>query len=70
MEATEAQKQLHIDNQGDVYIRNRAMRRKKLPTDDKFTQSTHSINKKRNKNVKRKNQLKRKLARIRKMIVS
>lgn len=49
----------------DIVI-NREMRRQKPPTDNTKTKATHSIKKQRNKNVKKRLQHQRKLARARK----
>lgn len=57
---------LHFDNDGNVYSRNRAARRNRPPTDNWYTKATHSIKKKRNKNVKTDQQRKREIAGARK----
>lgn len=45
----EARKSLSLDNDGNVVFKNRAYRRKKQPTDNWYTKSTHQIQKKRDK---------------------
>ena len=44
---------LTLGNDGDVYVRNRAARRKRPVVDRNFTKSTHKDKKLRSKNAKR-----------------
>ena len=54
---------LTLGNDGDVYVRNRAARRKRPIVDRNFTKSTHKDKKLRSKNAKRINYRKRAAAR-------
>lgn len=55
-----------FDNEGNIRIDNRAARRRKPPTDNKFTKANHKIKKERLKNAKTKQQRQRAIAKARK----
>lgn len=67
MAPEELPKQIHMDNDGGLYVPSRAVRRHHEPPNPWYTKATHKIKKIRSKNAKENRRRQRAIARTRKI---